>query len=122
MPINYTTRFLKAILFALLLGCLLGVWQSRARAEDCDSDDPNSTCFYVYYAGLCSHMEPYSYWWYFWNCGQMQTEGMTAEASQPTRETVTYRFQPDGRVFVDILREYPGGQRSQVIREVKGPQ
>jgi hypothetical protein len=101
-------RFLWAVLVASMLALLIG----KLNADECDPDNPHSTCFAVYQPGLCSLLEPWTYWWGFWGC-ENRTEGLTAE-------TVTYHFLPDGRVLVEIIREYPGGQRSIVIRELKG--
>jgi hypothetical protein len=92
-------RFLWAVLVASMLALLIG----RVKA--------NEASFVIYYPGICDVLEPYTYWWGFWGC-----EGRT----DATTETVTYHFLPDGRVLVEIIREYPGGERSTVIRELKG--
>lgn len=110
-PINLPRRYLQALLLAVLLGCLFGVLNSQA--SECDPDDPNSTCFVVYWPGMCSYMEPYSYWWYFWACN---------ERMDLVAETVTYHELPHGRFLVEILREYPGGERATLIRELRGRQ
>lgn len=100
------------ILWAALVASLLAIGIARLSAEDCDQDDPNSTCFYIYRPGLCQFLQPETYWWGFWGCEQMQSE----------RETVHWHFQPDGRVFVEIVREYPDGRRATLIRELRGGQ
>lgn len=99
-----TRRLLWAILIAALLA--LGIKAVNAQGRGGDAE----TQIVYYFPGLCASLEPYSYWWYFWAC----------DLAQPgLAESVTYHFESDGRVFVEIIRTYPSGQRSSVIRELK---
>jgi hypothetical protein len=112
-------RLLLASVIAAFLAAVLIVFSTEnVRAnEGCEGSNPDETCFVVYWPGICSYLDPDSYWYWHFNCGG-QVEGFTAMDAE--RETVNYHELPDGRILVEIIREFPGGQRAQIIRELKG--
>jgi hypothetical protein len=57
-PINTPLRLLKAFLLAVVLAIVFGVIAS-AQGDD---DIP------VQYPEICRHLEPYGWWWYFFDC------------------------------------------------------
>lgn len=105
--INYTRRFIHALILAVLLGVLFGIVNTKAEAPDCESPNPDEACMIIYYPGICSYLEPYSWWWYALNCGA----GFTAE-------TVTYEFLPDDRLRIIVDRELPNGERLIIVYHV----
>lgn len=93
---------IKALIVAILFGVLLGVIVTHAQEPDDDE-------IVVYYPGICAFLEPYSTLWYVLHCDL---------ESELVAETVTYDFRRDGRVFVDVRREFRNGLRVHVVREI----
>lgn len=91
---------------------------SVTMTDDCDPNDEFSTCFVVYYPGLCHFLEPWSYWWYFWDCySQMQTEAVASLEE----ETVTLRRFGRDHLRVQIERRFSDGTVQHVERLVRRP-
>lgn len=97
---------MKRYLWAVLVACLLALVIGKLHARELDEDR-----LVIYYPGICDVLEPYTFWWGFFGCENRA--GLVAE-------TATYQFRPDGRVIVEIVREFQDGQRVTLIRELKG--
>lgn len=62
-----TTRHAKALIVAMILGCLFGL-VVKVSAQDDDEGQP------IYYPGICLVLERHSKWWIFWECERFDTE------------------------------------------------
>jgi hypothetical protein len=112
-PIRLTPRFLKALLIAVMLGCLFGLMASRTHADDgCDPDNPTEVCLVVYHPGMCSWLEKYSPLWDFLGCrDEMEASAMLAE------QTVDVQDVADVRV-ITVRRHYSDGTVREFYRLV----
>lgn len=69
--INIPVRLLKAFLVAVILG---SVFAAIARAESKQKPkDPGTQTVVVIEPSVCMFLEPYGWWWYFWDCGVLPT-------------------------------------------------
>jgi hypothetical protein len=83
----------RRLLWALLVASLLAIGLAKLNAQD-DEYQP------IYYPGICHYLEPYGWWWYFYDCANDNTL---------TMETVTVTESGDFRV-TDIRRIYLDGR------------
>lgn len=110
MPTNQ--RRLQLLIAFLVAGLLaIAIAQLHGAETECDPDDPNATCFVIYYPGLCGVLEPHTYWWGFWGC-ENRADLVAEDVS----------IEPLARRWwrVTIVREFADGRRVIVVRDVKG--
>lgn len=80
-------QLVRRYLWALLVAAVLASVFHRLKAEECDPNDPNATCFVVYRPGMCEWLDPESWWYAIWCSGQ--TEATAEQDAVPVRvETV----------------------------------
>lgn len=77
-------RYLWAVLFAAVLASVF----HRLKADECDPNDPNATCFVVYRPGMCAFLEPGTWWYEFWCSGQNAEASATAAAVEEGRVVI----------------------------------
>jgi hypothetical protein len=70
---NLTTRYAKAFLVAVILGCLFG-WIATVSAQE---EDPGWQP--VYYPGICLVLTPHSGPWIFFDCDRWMAAGLMME-------------------------------------------
>ena len=101
-------REIRLWLYAVLIvAAILALTARSLKATDeCEGDDPGEDCLIVYYPGICHYLEPGSYWYEVFLCGDLEAEGLMAES-------VTYS---DRRVRIDRL--YEGGRHVILIAEI----
>jgi hypothetical protein len=93
------TGRMKAFLFAVILGCVLG---AIVFADEDEYGQP------VYYPGICIVLEPFSKWWIFFDCwgtsGGLMAETVTLTQSDDVLTTEIERTHKDGSV-TRLVRE-----------------
>ena len=99
----------KRFLWAVLVAGILAWGFAALNAQEEGECDPGDDCFVVYYPGLCHYLEPYSWWWYYWDCGNQ--EALVAES-------VEYTDTSRKRLRVRIDREYLDGRRVILIYDL----
>lgn len=98
-------RFLYATCFALLVAAVL-VITARAAEDECEYADDYEACLISKYPDICPHLEPYSYWWYFLDCGNVEALAsvtLTDEVTTDRRRLRLEREYLDGRRVVLML-------------------
>ena len=106
----WTKETVRRLLIALAVAaCMaLGIKELDAESDDCEGSDPGEDCAVVYYPGICGHLEPYSYWWFYFDCGNEATA---------TSETSSYTLSSDGTRTTEITRTYADGSVIQLVLE-----
>lgn len=68
--VSLVRRFLYAVLVAVILAASLVVLNADVNDGECDDNNEadEADCEAVMLSGGCSVLEPYSYWWFFFNC------------------------------------------------------
>lgn len=75
---------------------------------DPGSNDPDDPGLIIYRPGMCSILEPYSYWWFFWGCNEAGAQGAAEDDTfgavcEPS-EVVTMTHAPGGGILTTINR------------------
>ena len=99
---------------ALSASVATGLIVSAQDEYACDDNDPESCEAVIYYPGLCQQVEPYGYWYYFWNCHERDGETLAAE-------TATIETAPDGQLTTTVERTYRTGDVRRFSRRHPSP-
>jgi hypothetical protein len=93
---------MRRLLIAFLLAIILGFAVAKVQGQDEGE-------IIVYYPGICSVLEKYGYWYYFFACHLEDNNELMAQS-------VTQTLDSDGTLTTDITRTHKDGSVSWIRR------
>jgi hypothetical protein len=91
---------MRRLVVAFLLAVILGFAVAKVQGDDGE--------IIVYYPGICSYLEKYGYWYYFFAC-HLEENGLQSQE-------VTQTLDSDGTLTTDITRTHKDGSVSWIRR------